>query len=203
MPTILDLFFSANAGWFTVAAVIGTAVFALRLVMLLLGLAGEGGDLHADLHVGSASGGDHHGDPGEAFKVLSIQSIAAMLMGFGWAGLGALKGADLSLFSSLLVAAAGGAGMVWLLATLLGAVKTLEASGNIPIHAAVGVEGDVYITVPPKGQGSGQVRLVVRDRQRILNAVSDELALVTQTRVRVVGVNEDNTVIVRAAGQPA
>lgn len=199
MANLLDLFFSGHAGWFTLAAVIGTAVFVLRLVLLLAGLAGHDLDLELPADVGDI----HHGDPGDAFKLLSIQSIAAMLMGFGWGGLGALKGAGLPMPISLVVAALTGGGMVWLLAALLGAVRGLEGSGNIPPQAALGVEGVVYANVPGKGDGLGQVRVVVTGRQRILNAMSDEQPILTQTRVRVLAVNPDNTVTVRAVEAPA
>lgn len=185
---MLDLFFSGGAAWFTVPAAIGTSVFLLRLCLLFVGHhVGDVGDVHA---------GDVHGDPGDAFKVLSIQSIGAFIMGFGWAGLGALKGSGWPIPTALAVGAAGGTAMVWLLAMLLRAVNGLQTSGNIVPEDAVGLEGDVYVTVPPKSGGTGQVRLNVHERQRIMNAVSVGDALPTNTRVRVVQVNDDRTITV-------
>ena len=63
-------------------------------------------------------------------------------------------------------------------------------------HDAVGTEGTVYTNVPAKGDGRGQVRVVVNLRARIYNAVSDGDAIVTSSSVRIVRVNEDHTLTV-------
>jgi membrane protein implicated in regulation of membrane protease activity len=184
-----DLFFNGGAGWFSVVAIVGTLFFALRLVLLVT--AGHGAhDLALDM------GDAHHGDPGEAFKALSIQSIAAFAMGFGWGGLGALKGAGWDSSVSLLIAAACGVAMVWILALLLKGIHDLQSSGNIAASDAIGLEGDVYVTVPARGEGRGQVRIVINNRQRIYDAESSDASVATAARVRVVGVNQDQTLTV-------
>lgn len=188
---MLDLFFAGGAGWFTVLAVIGTAVFLLRLVMLFAG------QHLGDMHVDSGGGGDaHHGDSSQAFEVLSLQSFAAFFMGFGWGGLGALKGSQMSMTPSLLIAAVAGVAMVWLLALLLKGVSDLQSSGSIPITQTIGTEGDVYADVPGSKSGQGQVRVTVNNHQRIYNALTEGQPLPTNTRIRVVGVNDDNSVTV-------
>jgi hypothetical protein len=193
---MMEIFFGDNAGWFTVPAFIGTGVFVIRIALLMV--AGHGGDLHAgDLHLDS--GDVHHGDPGEAFKALSIQSIAAFLMGFGWAALGAYRGTGIHWAGSIVMGVVGGLAMVWLLGLLLKAMYDLQSNGNIDINAAIGHEADVYVTVPPKGEGRGQVRITLQQRQRIINAVTDGQALPTSTRVRITRVNDDNTLTVSLA----
>ncbi|MCI0362355.1 MAG: hypothetical protein L0Y44_12030 [Phycisphaerales bacterium] len=186
-----DFFFADNAGWFTIPAVLGTIFFSIRLLIMMVG--GHAGDLSLDVD----HGGDlHHGDPGDAFKLLSAQSIAAFLMGFGWGGVGALRATDWSYPTATAVAVACGIGMVWLLGILLKLLFDLQSSGNISLDSTVGAEGDVYVSVPPRGEGRGQVRLVIGDRQRIFNAVSGGDAINSYTRVRVQHVNDDNTVTV-------
>ncbi len=187
---MLDLFFSGGAGWFSVLAAVGTSVFILRLLMLFLGHAADLGDLHVDV------AHDSHTDPGAAFKALSLQSIASFCMGFGWGGLGALKGSGLSWTPTLLIALASGIAMVWLLALLLKGVHDLQSSGNVLPTDSIGTEGDVYLTVPPNNSGRGQVRVTIGQRQRIYNASTDADPLPTGTRVKVVGVNNDNTLTV-------
>jgi hypothetical protein len=188
---MLDLFFAGGAGLFTVLAVIGTSVFLLRLVMLFVG------HHMGDMHVDSGDMGDaHHGDSSDAFKALSLQSLAAFSMGFGWGGLGALKGSKMAMAPSLLVAIVAGVGMVWLLALLLKGIADLHASGTIPITKTIGTEGDVYANIPPSKSGQGQVRITVDSRQRIYNADTKGEALPTNTRIRVVAVNDDNSLTV-------
>lgn len=195
---MLDLFLNGNAAWFGVPALVGTGVFALRLVLMFLGHTGldmgHDGVLEAHTDVGDA----HHGDSTDAFKVLSLQSIAAFAMGFGWGGLGVLRGTDWNPALAVPVAVASGVAMVYLLAILLKAVYDMQSSGNIRIDDAVGTDGTVYVGVPEAGQGSGQVQVVVNGRQRIYNAVTDGSALASNTRVRVVAANDDNSLTVQA-----
>lgn len=187
---MLDMLFSDHAAWFGVPAVIGTVFFLLRLGLMLT----VGDFAHHDIDAGGAD--LHHGDPGEAFKVLSVQSIAAFAMGFGWGGLGGLRGADWSWTASTLFAFGCGTGMVWLLGLLLRAMISLQSSGNVSAEDAIGLDADVYVTVPGHRGGRGQVQVVVRERQRTYNAVTEGEPLVTHQRVRITRVNEDNTVTV-------
>ena len=191
---MLDMLFSDHAAWFGVPAVVGTVFFALRLVLMLVG--GDFG--HHDFDAGSTD--LHHGDPGEAFKVLSIQSIAAFVMGFGWGGLAGLRGSDWSWAASTLFAIGCGLGMMWLLAMLLRGMVALQSSGNVSPGDAVGSEADVYVNIPSQGAGRGQVRVVISKHDRIYDAVTEGEALPSHTRVRITRVNEDNTVTVTPVG---
>jgi len=191
---MLDLFFSGGAGWLTVLAFTGTSVFVLRLILLFAGHhVGDLGDLHTEVPH------DTHTDPADAFKALSLQSVAAFAMGFGWGGLGALKGSGLSWTPTIAIALAAGVAMVWVLALLLKGIHDLQSSGNVLPTDSIGSEGDVYLTVPGNAEGRGQVRVVIGARQRIYNASTESEPLPTGTRVKVVGVNNDNTLaVVRA-----
>lgn len=191
-----DLFFSGPAVWFTVPALFGTGFFVIRLVLLLAGASGF--DL-GDHDAGHGVPGDHHSDAGDAFKILSLQAVTAFTMGFGWAGLGALRGTAWSMPSVVAVAIAGGIGMVWLLAVILRGMSDLQASGNVSIRSAIGGSGVVYANVPGESRGQGQVTVVIDQRQRTFNAVTPGPDLPSQSRVNVVGVNSDNSLIVVGA----
>jgi hypothetical protein len=195
---MLDELFSGNLLFFSIPAVAGTVFFVIRLVMMFAGLGMDGGvDVdHGGFDHGADAADPHHSS--ELFKILSIQSIAAFIMGFGWGGVGGLKGAGWEFGAALGSALAGGIAMVWLLTWLLKLVHDLQSSGTVSIQSAMGAEGDVYATVPKRGDGFGQVRVVVSDRQRIYNAVSETDLLPTNTRVRVTRINEDNTLTVSA-----
>ncbi len=188
-------FFGDRAGLFTAAALIGTLFFLIRLgLMLVGGLDMDHGDGSADFDVDA-----DHPDSSHTFKVLSIQTVAAFLMGFGWGGLGGLRGAGWSLTTSLTFGLAAGAGMVWLLGKLLELMTRIQSSGTIATDLALDREGTVYASIPAAGRGRGQVRVVIDDRERFYFAVSEDEALETSTRVRVVRVNDDNTVTVNRA----
>jgi hypothetical protein len=185
----MDVFFNDSAAWFTVPAFIGTGIFVIRVVLMFAGVH----DLSAD-----AAGADHN-DASDGFKVLSVQSLAAFAMGFGWGGLGAYRGQDWSIGVSTVVALAAGAAMVWFLGLMLKAVYDMHSSGNVDIRSAVGREGDVYVTVPGGAMGRGQVRVTIDQQQRIYNAVTNGEDLPTTTRVRVTRANDDNTLTVARA----
>ena len=200
---MIDRLFSQEALLFTVPALLGTLVFLLKLGLMALG--GVGGDVaDVDVDVDVDVDGDlgeevESGDSTAAFTLLSIQSIAAFLMGFGWGGLGGLVGFDWPLGISLLLGVGFGAGLIWLLGLLMKAMYDLQTSGNVHIRDALGAEGQVYANVPAQGAGRGQVRVIIDGRARIYNAVSDGEALATNSRIRVVRVNQDHTLTVTSA----
>lgn len=198
-----DLFFGPIAVWFTIPALVGTVFFTLRTAMMLIG-----GDMDADVDVGVdvefdadvAADAAEGSDSTAAFKVLSIQAIAAFLMGFGWGGLGAFSGSGWSPTVSVLVALAAGLAMMWVLGVLLRFVYGMQSTGNVPMYQALEAEGRVYAQIPAAGAGKGEVRVVIGDRERYYKATSDGAALPTGARVRVVSVNEDdNSVTVTGA----
>lgn len=192
---MFDTFFTDEALWFSIPAVFGSGIFLIRIVMMLVGGDGaDGGDF--DLDSGDA---DLHGhDSSGAFEILSVQGVSAFLMGFGWVGIGSHLGAGWSPAASFGLGAAGGLLLVWILGHALGAVRGLESSGNVSIESALGSTGEVYAQVPESGRGQGQVRVVLSKRQRIYNAISNGPELATRTRVRVVGINDDNSLTVEA-----
>jgi hypothetical protein len=198
-----ELFFGPVVTWFTVPALLGTAFFSLRTLSMLMGLGDSGVDAGVDVDVDmDASGPDvdtDGDDSAEAFKVLSLQTASAFLMGFGWGGLGAYRGGGWPLLISLPFAFICGLGMVWLLAKLLGAIYRLQSSGNVPMYHALHVEGTVYTGVPAAGSGMGRVRVVIDDREIFYRAVSENEALPRDEKIRVVEINEDNSVTVTKA----
>ena len=203
-----ELFFGPVATWFTVPAIVGTVFFSLRTLAMFVGGAETGMDVDVDfdvdldVDVDVDTGADVDVDTGEsshAFKVLSVQAIAAFLMGFGWGGLGAFRGSGWSLTVSVFFALACGTGMVWLLGKLLMAVYGLESSGNVPMYHALEAEGTVYASIPAKGVGPGRVRVVIDDRARFYKAITEGDALARSEKIRVVSINLDNSVTVTKA----
>jgi hypothetical protein len=137
---------------FTVPALLGTAVFLVRLgLMTIVGLDHDVDvphdvDIPHDVAIDAQGDVDlghdvESGDSTEAFKLLSIQSVAAFLMGFGWGGVGGLLGFEWSFPMSLLVGVGFGLVLVWLLGILMKAMYDLQSSGNVRVEDAVGTEG--------------------------------------------------------------
>lgn len=176
----MDFLFADGAIWFSVPAILGTLVLALELL-----LGHVGGDLDADV-----PGSGHADSPGAEVGWLSIQTLAAFAMGSGWLGLAALRALEVSFPVAVLIAIAAGFGVAWLMVTLMRSFLKLQRSDNISLDQTIGLEGTVYVMIPPVGQGRGRVTVVVSDRRREFDAVQhgDEV-LASNTRVRVVRVD--------------
>ncbi len=190
------MLFGGGAAWFTVPALLGTGIFLIRLIMMFAGaghdsdMGGHGGDVHA--------GDGHHDDHGQhgIMAVVSVQGLAAFAMGFGWAGLGAFQGLKWGIVQSMALGVGGGVAMAALFLVLMSTTRGLQSSGNIDFAKSVGMEGEVYATIPARGGGRGQVRIVVSGRQRIVQATSKEAEFATGTRVKVLEAKADNSVVV-------
>jgi hypothetical protein len=120
-------------------------------------------------------------------------------MGFGWGGLGVVRGWGLPLVAGVAVGLVTGSGMMWMLGKMLTFIGRMQSSGTLPMETALYEEGVVYFTVPARRSGHGSVRVVVDERQQYYSAVTDGDALATGTTVRVTSINEDHTLTVERA----
>jgi hypothetical protein len=194
---MLEILLGGNAALFGVPALIGTLFFVGRLALMLF--AGDG-DLHQDigLHVDAGHTGDMagHTDSSSAFKILSLQAVAAFLMGFGWGGLGVVRGWGMPVLAGIGVGVVTGSGMAWILGKLLLWIARMQSSGTQTMESALYEEGVVYVGIPAQRHGRGVVRVVVDERMQYYPAVTDGTALDTQATVRITAINDDHTLTV-------
>jgi hypothetical protein len=195
---MVDILFGGAAVWFGIPAVVGTIFFLGRVVLMLVGASDFHHDAGFDLTGDVDSGGVdfQHPDSDTSFNILSIQTIAAFLMGFGWGGLGVVRGWGLSALLGVPVGIVTGSAMVWILGKMLMLISRMQSSGTLSIATALYEEGVVYVTVPAQRSGRGSVRVIVNERMQYYPAVTDGAALETSAQVRVTAVNEDNTLTV-------
>lgn len=203
-----DPLFSGSAAWFGVPAVLGTGFFTLRTALGFLGVMSHGDvDSHGITHGGAEHGGDggghdghvegptHHHPIVSAAEVFSIQSLAAFAGAFGWAGLIAREslGSVAGTAAGLVAGAAMSGTVIWVFRQ----IRKLESDGTITMSDLLGEEGTVYVGVPERGRGMGQVRVQTRGMERIVNATSRDAAISTGGRVLVVAASPDNSVVVQ------
>ncbi len=115
-------------------------------------------------------------------------------MMFGIVGLAIHRAGLLPIFS---IAGGGLAGMftVWLNGLIFAAMLRLQREGTINIKNAVGQQGSVYLSIPE--DGTGQVRVVVQGSLKVFDAISgDNLKILTDEKIKVVGVADNRTLIV-------
>jgi hypothetical protein len=174
----------ADAVGYLILAVIGTGLFALRLVLGLFG--GNGGDLDADVAV----------DSDASFTLFSLLSVTAFVMGAGWMGLAARIDWGLGRVPALALSVGFGAAMMVLAAALMSFTRRLNRQIDYDLRTAIGRTGRSYLRVPARGAGQGQVEVSVSGRLKVLTAISNGGEIPAFTDVRVVDVRDDETLVV-------
>lgn len=139
--------------WFFIAAAFFSVIFLLQLVLTLLGLGADHGDLDAQT---DAAGAHHSPEDAAAtmtaFKLLTVRSIMAFLTLFSWAGALYLS-TGRSLGRSLGFAVLWGAAAMVLVAWMFTLMRKLGQSGSLEPAQCVGRDGTVYMDIPAGGEG--------------------------------------------------
>ncbi|MBZ0166951.1 MAG: hypothetical protein K8I00_09095 [Candidatus Omnitrophica bacterium] len=191
---MMSLEFFTNADMLTkvfwVCALTGTLFFALRTILML-----AGSDLDADMD-GMDGGMDMHSDA--AFELISVNTITAFVMMFGWAGLTAYVQFKMTHSVSLIIAVGAGTLTMFITAWLFNMAKKLVSKGAVfKIEDTVGLNGSVYQRVPANGRGKVNVSMpggILKE----LDAVSeDKVDIESFKTVKVVSTVDDRTISVR------
>lgn len=189
---MMNTLFGDLAPWFTAPALLGSGFL---LIQLVLGEIGGDGALDVDLDLDID--GDH---PGAEFGWLSLQSISAFFLGYGWIGFAAYRFLDVGFTGAALIAVVAGLGVAWLMVWLLRTFLKLQNNTNVSIQQARGMVGEVYVTVPPEGTGRGEVVLVINNARHSYFAIQGgEDAgepIVTHTRVKVRDVDTASNILI-------
>ncbi len=158
-------------------------VLFIQMIVILIG----GSDLDFDL-----------GEVGEggATGIFSIRSIGSFFTGFGWTGAMFLQNGHsvgVATLAATLVGSLILAGFLGLMSWL----HSFKSDGTVNYKNAVGNVGSVYIPIPPKRKGMGQIQVEVQGRLSVVNAVSDsEEKIENRTAVRVDSLVDSRTLLV-------
>ena len=143
---------------FYAIGVVALGVLLLQLVLMLVGVDGY--------HDADFSG---HGDHPTGMGLLSIRTVTAFFVGFGWGGATLLNHGY-----SVPIAILGGSGLglLFLLGTafLVRNLLRLQSTGNLDYRNAIDVVGTIYSTVPAAEAGGGQIELVLQGRLMMAEA---------------------------------
>jgi hypothetical protein len=193
--TILDvllnwsdaLSFGVDVVVYLIMALVGTLFFVLRLVFALF-FGGDGGDLDGDL------GDVGHAD--SAFSMFSLLSILAFFMGAGWMGLTCRLDWGLSSTVSAMAAAGFGIMLMAMASGLMAFARSLNRVVEYDVKTAVGRTATVYMTIPERGQGRGQIKVTVSGRLKMMDAISSGPRIPEFHTVKVQSVGDDGTFVV-------
>jgi hypothetical protein len=171
-----------------VMASIGTLLFLIKLVLMLaLGV----GD--ADFDIDADGGLDVHGG---GFGLFSMLSLLAFSMGAGWMGLACRIEFGFGPFLSGLLAASFGGFLMTIASVGMWQMKKMNQIGGYDARKCIGLIGQVYLRIPARGEGHGQVQINFDGRNKVLPAISTGEALDSFTSVKVVDLQGAETLIV-------
>ena len=191
--TPLEWFF-----WF--CALAGTVFFVLRVILMLVGGAMESGmdaDVGADTHI-EMSHSAHDGTVSDThFEFISVNSITAFFMMFGWVGLTCYKQFLLNGGLSVVIGFLAGVGCMLITAYLFRLARKLVSKGSMfSVDQAVGQRGTVYQQIPADGRG--KINVVLNDTTREIEAVAEDQKEINSFQtIEVVRVVDQRTVAVR------
>jgi hypothetical protein len=140
---------------------IGLFSLAVLLLQILLTLVGVG---H---HDADFSG---HGEHDTGIGLLTVRTVTAFFVGFGWTG-AIMLNRGYSMAAAILAGA--GVGAVFLLTTGLlirNLLRLQSGGGNVDYNNAIGLVGTVYTTVPAAEAGGGQIELMIQGRLMMAEA---------------------------------
>ncbi len=166
-----------------------TLLFVIQLILTFVG-----GDLDA-----STGDIDTNIDAGIDFGLhfMSVKNMIAFFALFGWSGLAAID-AGLKTMVILLISFFAGTLMMVIMASIYYFMSKLTESGTLKMINAIGKIGDVYITIPAKKSGMGQVQVKIQGSLHTLEAMTEELeAIKTGSLIEVTDVVNDQILIVK------
>jgi hypothetical protein len=184
---MIDVFFGDNAIWFSAVALAGTGIFALRLLLMIVG-------------VGDMDGGDFEvGAEGDtSIGLLSINGIAGILMGFGYGALISYRSIGWDFLPSIGVGVVCGLAVGWAIAMMFHSMQKLESSGNIDSTHAVGKNAAVYTAIPEDPNQRGRVRVIIDGRMRYYPARSESGGIPRGSQVKIRAMDDDRTALVES-----
>lgn len=185
---------------FWIIALSFSVLFVIQFVMSLIGLDADSDvdvDASVDMEADFDSADVDHGyDIDPSFTILSIRGVIAFFTFFGWTGVWILhKG--WGLMPAIGIALASGLAAMTVVAYMIFQFARLEKSGTSNITHALQEEGEVYLTIPAAGHGTGKIHIRLDGVLREFDALTDGKSISTGERIKVVDIMEDNVLIVK------
>ena len=127
--------------------------------------------------------------------------MAAAVAFFGLGG-AAVASSGAPVWSALAVGTVAGVAAMSGVAMMLRSMTAFESDGTLPIDAAIGALGQVYVSIPARGAGRGKVHVTVRDRLVEYEALTNGDALKSGEPVLVTDIVGTDALIVSAVDEP-
>lgn len=169
-------------------------IFIIQSIMTFIGIGADADGLDGADGIDGADGLDG-ADPG--MNLYTFRNFVNFILGFGWTAIvchDKISSVGLLVFVSILVGVALVTAVMYLFKWLYG----MQQSGNINVSKeATGCEGTVYLKIPAERSGEGQVQISINGSVREYGAVTDGPEIKTGAAIKVTGVVNNTTLLVK------
>lgn len=187
--------------FFWALAIPFSALFIIQIILLVVGIdhGGDIGDIHdgsLDLGHESHTGYDHNTvlDSNVPLKLITLRNAIIFFTIFSWSGIMGARN-SISVPVTLAIGLILGGGVVLLLSIVFKSILKLTESGNMDLKYAIGVKGEVYLTIPEGGKKGGKVQVIFQSSLKDLDAITYGNTLYTGTKIIVIGIKEGYLVV--------
>lgn len=168
-------------------ALVFSVLFFIQFVLSLIGLD------FIDDHNGASSSSGYHLDAD--FTLLSVRGIIAFFTFFGWTGVLTL-GRGGSSFQALIFSILAGLAALLLVGWLFWIFSRLTQHNQVDIYKSLFTTAEVYIPIPGYKKGTGKILIELDGALREYDAITEGEEIRTGTKVKVLEIINDNTLVV-------
>lgn len=186
-----------------------TVLLVVQIILLLIGFGSNGADADADVDVdvdvdadfdadfdGDLDGGSEVLDADHGFSLFTVRGLIAFFTVGGWMG---YTLADNNVILAVIVAFLSGSIALVLMGFVLKWLMTLQSNGNLNYNDAIGLIGEVYLTIPAKDSGKGKINVLLNERLVELSAVQlGTEPILTGKKIKIIGTIADSFIVEEA-----
>ena len=170
-----------------IIALICSLIFVIQTIMTFVGSDAMDG-LEPDFN-SNLDGAD------EPFQLFSFRNLINFLLGFSWTGV-SLYGTIESQVVLLAVSTVVGVLFVALFFFIIKQVLKLGEDNTFKIRETINKHAEVYLSIPASRSGKGKIIISVRGAVHELEAITENEKIETGSMVKVVGLENDNLLLV-------
>jgi hypothetical protein len=176
----------ARIFWFI--ALPSTLIFMFILVTTFFG-----GDVDSDMPDADA---EIDSDAGIGFQFITFKNLIGFFTIFAWVGLACIE-SEFGTGLTVLISSLSGLAMMFVMAGIYYLLSTMVDDGTLKVKNAIGRLGEVYMNIPPKGEGIGKIQINIQGAMREMSAISNEEELLKMgTVVKVLEVIDGHILLV-------
>ncbi len=173
---------------FWACAIVGSFIFAIQMLLTLIGMDSTDTDVDFD--------SPDTMDLGGGISLFSIKNFINFIVGFGWGGV-CLSSVISSRGLLTLCAIFVGMAFVFMFFLIKKQTRKLEQNGAFNINECIGKNVDVYLRIPARRNGKGKVQISFNGSVQELEAITDGEEIKSGSKVVVSEVLSGSTLLVQ------